>query len=179
MGLMGPHGTHGPHGPHVHHGPQGPMCPMGPTPCGHGPGGCAGVPIPVWDSCRFARIHFQESDFRAPDLACFPEEIKRALPYAQTNNLLYYTSPGACNILLRVWEQFADLFSDYKNIGNTYCFLWIYVYMDIWMSIYGHRIQNGRFGLGVDIEFNMGYFCACMFQTIFWSAHTFQYYYQH
>ena len=47
----------------------------------------------MWGSCPFAEIHFQESDLsfcqnlnfgasiKAPDLAWFPEVIKRTLPH--------------------------------------------------------------------------------------------------
>ena len=52
------------------------------------------APYP-WGSCRFAGIHFQESDLsfeqnlnvlasaEAPDLTCFPEAIKQPLPYRE------------------------------------------------------------------------------------------------
>ena len=60
-----------------------------------GGGRAAGGPIPVWGSCRFAGIHFQESDLRfeqnlnlsasvkPSDFECFSSVIKRTLPYSR------------------------------------------------------------------------------------------------
>jgi len=80
------HGAHGAHGAHAAYGTHGALG-------AHGAGRQAGGPMPVWGSCSFARIHFQESDLsveqhpnlfatvKAPDWACFPEVFKRTLPY--------------------------------------------------------------------------------------------------
>ena len=93
-------------------GAQGPMGPMGRW----GPaGGWAGGPIPVWGSCCFMGIHFQESDLsfeenlnfvasvKAPDLAWFPEVIKQTLPYAKRymgqDSMLYFCLFDAEDVL--------------------------------------------------------------------------------
>ena len=82
---MGPwaHASHGAHAAYGTHGALG----------AHGAGGQEGGPMPVWGSCSFARIHFQESDLsveqhpnlfatvKAPDLVCFPEVFKRTPSY--------------------------------------------------------------------------------------------------